>query len=219
MPVIDYIIVLDFEACWKPPIKKEEIIEFPSIIVEINTRKIIAQFRSYVKPEINVPMHEETINITGITQSQVNKAPILEKVISLYCSWLKGLPNNNPNKDIIYENQFLTKKPFLDKDNNKIVNFTFVTCGDWDLKTMLPKQCNRDKILCPKFILNNDYINIKKLFANHYKIKSKKVRGMKKMLNILGIKLVGKHHSGYDDTFNICQIAVRMMNDDCLFIV
>ena len=37
--------------------------------------------------------------------------------------------------------------------------FLFVTCGDWDLKTMLPIQCNYDNIEIPDYL--KTYLNIK----------------------------------------------------------
>jgi ERI1 exoribonuclease 3 len=40
--------------------------------------------------------------------------------------------------------------------------FTFVICGDWDLKTMLPKQCQASGINVPDYM--RQWINIKKSY-------------------------------------------------------
>lgn len=39
--------------------------------------------------------------------------------------------------------------------------FLFVTCGDWDLKAMLPEQCKREKVILPAYF--NSWMNIKKV--------------------------------------------------------
>lgn len=40
-------------------------------------------------------------------------------------------------------------------------SFAFVTCGDWDLKTMLPNQCRTSKCSKPKYF--SQWINIKRV--------------------------------------------------------
>jgi len=40
--------------------------------------------------------------------------------------------------------------------------FTFIICGDWDLKTMLPKQCKTSSVNVPEYM--REWINIKKSY-------------------------------------------------------
>ena len=40
-------------------------------------------------------------------------------------------------------------------------SFLFVTCGDWDLKQMLPQQCQREQIDLPPYF--RTWMNIKKV--------------------------------------------------------
>jgi ERI1 exoribonuclease 3 len=92
----------------------------------------------------------------------------------------------------------------------------FLTCGDWDLKTMLPDQLARESQTnrCipssgpPPF---DRWINIKKEFRTHYK--NKHGKGMAEMLKRLGMELEGRHHSGIDDCKNILRIVQRMRAD------
>jgi hypothetical protein len=42
-------------------------------------------------------------------------------------------------------------------------NFTFLTCGDWDLKTMLPSQCRHFNLAYPNYF--KKWINVKKVFV------------------------------------------------------
>jgi ERI1 exoribonuclease 3 len=82
------------------------------------------------------------------------------------------------------------------------VKSIFVTCGDWDLYTMLPNQCDYFKLLRPEYF--NHWINIKKSFNKA--IGKYANSGMMGMLKDLNIQHTGRHHSGIDDCKNIAEI-------------
>jgi ERI1 exoribonuclease 3 len=101
----------------------------------------------FVKPVINVPLNHICVEITGIQQDWVDKAPLFPEVFEKYQQWL-------------YEN--------IIKDNTK--TFCYVTCGDWDLKTMLPTQCQLSGLQSyPDYF--KSWINIKDVFNERYKSK------------------------------------------------
>lgn len=154
----------------------------------------------FVKPVINVPLNHICVEITGIQQDWVDKAPLFPEVFEKYQHWL-------------YEN--------IIKDTTK--TFCYVTCGDWDLKTMLPTQCQLSGLQSyPDYF--KSWINIKDVFNERYKSKitgtvlfffkffgqNLKVSslGMAGMLKNLKMELIGHHHSGIDDCRNITRIAV-----------
>lgn len=92
-------------------------------------------------------------------------------------------------------------------------SYAFLTCGEWDLKTMLPAQlaisfptASSEYALAPFA----SRINIKKAFGKHYHLRNPS--GMAGMLKKLGLELEGRHHSGIDDCRNILRI-VRKMKD------
>ena len=94
-------------------------------------------------------------------------------------------------------------------------SYAFVTCGDWDLKTMLPKQLklvqaeyglDQQGQLVPPY---NRWINIKQPFRKHVGLPPVNI-GMKGMLAKLKMDLVGRHHSGIDDCKNILRIVEKM---------
>lgn len=95
-------------------------------------------------------------------------------------------------------------------------NFIFVTCGDWDLRTMLPAEYkNKDLGNPPEYM--KDYINIKVPFAK-FILRSNDHRrsgGMAKMLKVLELELDGQHHSGIDDAKNIAKIAITLLEKGC----
>jgi len=84
-----------------------------------------------------------------------------------------------------------------------------VTCGDWDLKTMLPAQMKLSGMTATPVV--ERWCNIKICFKKLYQQET--MRDMIDMLEFLKIPLDGKHHSGIDDCRNIAKIVVRMLQD------
>lgn len=97
------------------------------------------------------------------------------------------------------------------------LSYAFLTCGDWDLKTMLPKQLEYETIIVQSETEPADpqlfgrWINIKTSFVKHYGLRNAK--GMKGMLSRLKLPLEGRHHSGIDDCKNIARIVEKMQKD------
>ena len=81
----------------------------------------------------------------------------------------------------------------------------FVTCGDWDLKTMLPGQCKYLNIPVPNYY--HQWINIKTIFRD---LTGQEPSGMPGMLEHFKLTLEGKHHSGIDDSRNIAKILAKL---------
>ncbi|KAL2944419.1 hypothetical protein RDABS01_032766 [Bienertia sinuspersici] len=83
-------------------------------------------------------------------------------------------------------------------------------CGNWDIKTKIPQQCQVCCIQIPPYFM--EWINLKDIYLNFY---NRRV-GMKTMLNELNIPLLGSHHLGIDDTKNISRVVQRMLADGAL---
>lgn len=117
-----YLGILDFEAnCLEhAKINPQEIIEFPIIVYNLETQKIERHrdFHYYCKPTIKLTRF--CTKLTGITQDMVNNGEEFNNVLGYLYEWM-------------------TSNGFLDYSGN--CNMLFVTCGDWDLRTMLPNQC------------------------------------------------------------------------------
>ena len=179
---LKYAVVLDFEATCddRESPKPQEIIEFPSIILSLDTLEIIDEFRSFVRPYHNPRLTHFCKNFTSITQEQVDSAELFHKVLKEHHSWMQ--------------------KHGLTPENSVIV-----TCGDWDLGTMLPAQCScsvpRVETIPPHYLR---WHNIKRSFAKFKNIK--KAGGMASMLKALKLPLIGHHHCGIDDCRNIAEI-------------
>jgi len=184
----DYFLVLDFEATCDENVKlyPQEIIEFPTVLLNAKTLQVEDEFHMYVKPTANPKLTAFCTQLTGIQQEWVEKGTIITSVLEQYDKWISS------------------KKL-------KANSFTFVTCGDWDLKTCLPSQSKAQSLKRASYF--NSWVNIKKLYADFY---HRRIGDMVKMLEGLHIKLEGRHHSGIDDCRNITKILVRMLQDGAI---
>ena len=127
---LDYYLVLDFEATCderKQP-KPQEIIEFPVLKVNARTFKTESVFHTYVLPTVNPILTPFCTEITGITQDMIAGKPSLAEVLRSLHAWMESNGLLDPR-----------------------VSSCFVTCGDWDLKTMLPGQCKYFYIPVPDY--------------------------------------------------------------------
>jgi len=163
-------------------------LNFPSIIIDAKTLEEVDRIQIYVKPVIDPILTKFCIKLTGIKQSWVDNAVLFPEAFKTYIEWLA--------------------KNGLNLESNP-KNFTFITCGDWDLRSMLPRQCALVDLKIPSYF--KSWINIKRLFGEFYN--KKKVKGMTDMLSYLSLKLIGRHHSGIDDCTNISQIVIRMLQE------
>ena len=184
---VDYFLVLDFEGVNNkhlggPDIM--EIIEFPVVKVNAGTLQTEAVFHTYVQPTIHPKLNPVCTEITGITQEMVDGQPTLPRVLEMLDKWMRD-------------------EKLLDKG----VTTCFVTCGNWDLNTCLPVQCKYQKLHYPDYLRR--WINIKDAFER-ITGKSRKRNGMAGMLQELGLKLEGRHHSGIDDSKNIAKILATL---------
>lgn len=190
-PDFDFILVLDFEAqCSKDEkLKVQEIIEFPIIVVDVNSKKVMDNyFHYYVKPTQHPLLFNFCKELTGITQYQVDNGKTLTEVLELL-------------------DQFLLNNNLLNK------NFIFVTCGDWDLKTCLRSETKHKKIEYKNYL--KKWINLKKVFCDF--IKEERRIDMVEMLKEFNIKLEGRHHSGIDDAKNLAKIVLHLLNNGQIF--
>lgn len=90
----------------------------------------------------------------------------------------------------------------------------FLTCGDWDLKSMLPRQLGlveaehgldaTGALVAPY----NKWINVKFAFMKQLQLRHSP--GMAGMLKKLKLELEGRHHSGIDDCKNILRIVQNL---------
>ena len=181
-PPFPYAVVLDFEATCdqREPPRPQEVIEFPSVLMEMESGDILDEFSSFVRPTHHPELSDFCTELTSIVQSDVAGAEPFFEVFQRHQEWLgsHGLDENNA---------------------------LFVTCGDWDFGTLFPAQCAVSdppvQWIPPMY---RRWHNIKTSFATHTGLR--KAPGMAAMLPYLNLELEGRHHRGIDDCRNIARI-------------
>jgi len=187
----DYFLVLDFEATCveNSRIDPQEVIEFPILKVSGKTFQTEAQFHQYVRPEVHPELSPFCTQLTGIIQEQVDGQPDFKTTLQSVDDWMRAERLLEPG-----------------------VRSVFVTCGDWDLKTMLPHQCQCLGITPPPYF--SRWINIKKPFSD---VTGSFPKGIMPMLQGLGLSHQGRLHSGIDDCLNISSILKGMAERGYVF--
>jgi inhibitor of KinA sporulation pathway (predicted exonuclease) len=191
---IEYFAVLDFEAtcCDISQPKPQEIIEFPSILIDAATLETIDEFSTFVQPVHHPQLSDFCTELTTIAQADVDTAPLFREVYQRHVDWLRS-------HDLKVD----------DADPGRV--FAFVTCGDWDLQTMLPAQC---RVCAPPLfdipLAYRRWINIKLAFAA---AAGGRRTGMVGMMHRLGLAMTGTHHRGIDDCRNIAKILGTLVED------
>ncbi|KZT05951.1 exonuclease RNase T and DNA polymerase III [Laetiporus sulphureus 93-53] len=190
-----YLLILDFEATCGDRVEGEnEIIEFPTLAYNLERDEVEATFHEYVRPLIHPTLTPFCIDLTGIAQHVVDAADPFPVVWERFRQFIEG-------------SDFL-KDP---------ADYVFLTCGNWDLGSMLPRQLKLSdsehsldtsgNLIAPY----NRFVNVKNSFRRHYRLRYQ--QGMMGMLQTLKLSLEGRQHSGIDDCKNILRIIRRMRSD------
>ncbi|XP_029802038.1 ERI1 exoribonuclease 3 isoform X6 [Suricata suricatta] len=213
-----YFLVLDFEAtCDKPQIHPQEIIEFPILKLNGRTMEIESTFHMYVQPVVHpqlTPFCTEKVSprdstyliwragvmLTGIIQAMVDGQPSLQQVLERVDEWM-------------------AKEGLLDPNVKSI----FVTCGDWDLKVMLPGQCQYLGLPVADYF--KQWINLKKVSdpeglveqAYSFAMGCWPKNGLLDMNKGLSLQHIGRPHSGIDDCKNIANIMKTLAYQGFIF--
>eukprot|EP01063_Lacrimia_lanifica_P010612 TRINITY_DN17352_c0_g3_i1.p1 TRINITY_DN17352_c0_g3~~TRINITY_DN17352_c0_g3_i1.p1 ORF type:complete len:245 (+),score=69.43 TRINITY_DN17352_c0_g3_i1:76-810(+) len=189
-PSFTHYLVLDFEASGHDRNSWNwEIIEFPCVIVDAAAGRAVpgGEFHRYVRPTRVPQLSEFAVRECGIAQATVDKADAIDVVLRDFVKWVAE------------------KAAELG-----MARFACVTCGDYDLKTALPAEV-RNKSLPPLPSFLKRWVNIKHVFGRACWQQDRKGPGMAGMLSLLKLPLVGRHHSGIDDTRNIAQIVLHLL--------
>ncbi|KAJ4724466.1 ERI1 exoribonuclease [Melia azedarach] len=179
-----YFVVIDFEATCdrgRNP-HPQEIIEFPSILVNSATGELEDYFQIYVRPTYNQLLSDFCKELTGIQQTQVDKGVILSEALLMHDKWLeeKGI---------------------------KYTNFAVVTWSNWDCRVMLESECRFKRIRKPPYF--NRWINLKVPFNEVFGgVKC----NLKEAVQLAGLAWEGRAHCGLDDAKNTARLLAHIMH-------
>lgn len=197
----DRLVVLDFEAtCERGEVPSpQEIIELPSVLVSLSEGRVISEFESFVRPVHHPILSRFCVELTGIQQAEVDAAAPFDEVFARHRAWLEahGLVRD-------------------DAGDSASPEFAFVTCGNWDLRSMLPRQCVASGIRHEELpACYHQWINLKVIYEVALGVK--RPGGMVDMLQALGLTLEGRHHRGIDDCRNLARIVLALAERGATF--
>ncbi|KAK6134549.1 hypothetical protein DH2020_031719 [Rehmannia glutinosa] len=192
----DYFLVLDLEG-------KVEILEFPVLLFDAKTMDVVDMFHRFVRP---TKMSEKRINEYiegkyggfGVDRVWHDTAIKFEEVIEHFESWLRKERDGHI-------------KLWREEGDGHLNGAAFVTCGNWDLKTKIPQQCEVSGMKLPPYFM--EWINLKDIYLNFY---NRRAPGMLSMMRELGIPPLGSHHLGIDDSKNIARVLRCLLSDGAL---
>ncbi|XP_074310629.1 uncharacterized protein LOC141646641 [Silene latifolia] len=178
-----YFVVIDFEAtCDKERNPHpQEIIEFPSVLVNSRTGQLENSFQVYVRPTHNQQLTDFCKDLTGIQQSQVDKGVLLGEALLMHDKWLE-------DKGV------------------KHTNFAVVTWSNWDCRVMLESECRFKRIRKPPYF--NRWINLKIPYAKAFGDSRCNLRDA---VERAGLTWEGRAHCGLDDAKNTARLLAHLM--------
>ncbi|KAK4764226.1 hypothetical protein SAY87_013664 [Trapa incisa] len=186
-----YFVVIDFEAtCDRDRnLHPQEIIEFPSVLVNSTTGQIEDCFQRYVRPTYNQHLSDFCKELTGIQQNQVDKGVLLSDALLMHDKWLeeKGI---------------------------KHTNFAIVTWSNWDCQVMLESECRFKKIRKPPYF--NRWINLKVPF---HEVFNGVRCNLKEAVQHAGLVWEGRAHCGLDDAKNTAHLLSHLMHTGFKFTI
>lgn len=139
-----------------------------------------------MKPRDN-PVTKFCTKLTGITEERVADAVTFPEAMGRHWEWLKELIGCQSQECVI------------------------LTCGEWDLEYMLPKDLARWGLDAKSIdAVYRRFCDIKRCYSELY---GRKARGVSGMLSELGLEFEGRPHSGIDDCRNTGRIFERLCAD------
>ncbi|XP_020405282.1 uncharacterized protein [Zea mays] len=189
-----YFVVIDFEAtCDKVnnPFP-QEIIEFPSVLVNSATGKLEECFQTYVRPTYHQFLTDFCKELTGIQQIQVDRGVPLGEALLMHDKWLedKGIKNTN---------------------------FAIVTWSNWDCRIMLESECRFKRIRKPPYFNRSSFCAREMLQWINLRVPFQEVYGdvrcnLKEAVQLAGLTWEGRAHCGLDDARNTARLLALLMH-------
>ncbi|OJA10417.1 hypothetical protein AZE42_03547 [Rhizopogon vesiculosus] len=230
-------LVLDVEATCREGTGFDwpnEIIEWPVCLMRWKDRsgegnasqlEIVDEFRSFVKPTWRPQLSQYCMNLTGITQAQVDSAPTFPVVLKRFA-------------------RFLAKHGLIGSENGRpIQRFCWCSDGPFDIRHFVVKQCFISRVPMPPWI-RGDILDVRRSVSSWEtdnkqettavevpiysfavplditdsrragqlpEISRRQPLNMHLQLQALGLpEFQGRPHSGIDDARNLARIMAEL---------
>lgn len=172
-----FLLVLDLEG-------KDEIIEFPVIILDVASRKEVGRFQHYVRPE-----HL----FDGLEVQAESPAVLFPQVLEEFDVWLHATIGHSVSE--------------------RWTDAAFLTCGDFDCKH-IHRQCKISKIPAPPAFSHwvNIKRSYDSIYGGTFR-GMKSMLAKLRLLDASGGVKFGFHHLGMHDVENICRCALHLLQE------
>lgn len=153
-PPLTHLVVLDFEWTADTHRRMEpcaEITQFPSVLVRLDGRATAAvdEFDTFVRPTFNPVLTPFSIQLTAISQADVDAAPMLAEVMPRYVEWLRS-------------------HGLCDDTGRRLGHWSFCTWSDADIGGTLAAECRHKRLALPECF--SDWVDLKQGYSRHYKV-------------------------------------------------
>ncbi|CAK5279572.1 unnamed protein product [Mycena citricolor] len=200
----DAFLVLDVEATCENGSSfayPNEIIELPVCLMRWKDRRggtareleVVAEFRSFVKPTWRPELSDFCQALTGITQGQVDGAPV-------FASVLRSL------------RAFLVKHKLIEKNGKRRMRFCWCSDGPYDIRDFVVKQCFISQVPFPDWMAG-DVLDVRAQVASHLPREKLPFGNLNIPAQLWALSLPpfqGQLHSGIDDTRNLCRVLKQL---------
>jgi inhibitor of KinA sporulation pathway (predicted exonuclease) len=120
-----------------------EIVEFSALLVDTHTCSVVSEFWQYCRPSERPEVTKRCSDLTGISQQDVDGAPSLSQVLTMFDAWLLQATAGTVESGTVLP----------------------VLCGEWELRTCLPQECARKGLLHAVPPVLAQWCNLKSPFA------------------------------------------------------
>lgn len=183
----DHFVVVDFEATCERGrrIYPQEIIEFPAVLVDAATGRLVSAFRAYVRPRHHPRLTDFCRELTGIAQGNVDAGVGLAEALLRHDEWLRaaGVVEGGGR-------------------------FAVVTWGDADCRTMLEQECRFKGIAKPAYF--DRWVDLRVHFEAAFGGGGRRVK-LQEAVRAAGLEWVGRLHCGLDDACNTARLLVELL--------
>lgn len=116
--------------------KKKTFLEFPAVLLNTTTGQIESEFHRFVRPTRFPILSEYCKNLTGISQSLVDRQDTFPTVFGQFLEWLATVTASKGLK-------------FAKRNDSVGKNVTFCSWSSWDFKEFLNRDCRNHKLKMP----------------------------------------------------------------------
>ncbi|MHD0645048.1 3'-5' exonuclease [Pseudomonas aeruginosa] len=155
------------------PREESEIIEIGAVLVD-PAGNVLRSFSTYVKPVVHRQITDFCTELTGITQENVDAAPVFAQAIAMFKQWFDGLAQEG---------------------------LEVGAWGSWGAYDRRQFQRNADLLGIEEkpFICDVRYFNLKDEYGSRHNYPGKRYPGLKRAVEAEELTFEGKHHTALAD--------------------